>query len=182
MLYQPFQRERVPHNLIPFLVVYLLYRFPHVVAHDGMRFPAVVVHQVIAEARVVDEHPDARLVQVAEVLNHYVFALRRYHALGEQGDGIAPVQAVFVVESRCQAEREVCLPVLQIVEHLLLMLQPDDVRDVQLVHQQADEVDVIALGLAIVVDVRIGPQIPGVLIHERILLCIHPDTFRLGRR
>ena len=182
MLYQPFQRERVPHDHAPFLLVHLLDRLSHVVAHDGMRVPAVVVHQVITEARVVDEHSHARLVQVAEGLDLYGLALRRHHALGEQGDGIATVQAVLVVESCCQTEREVCLSCLQVVEHLLLVFQLDDIGNVQLVHQQADEVDVIALGLAFVVDERIGPKVPGVLIHKGILLGIGLYAFRLGGR
>ena len=46
--------------------------------------------------------------------------------------------------------------------------EPDDVGNVEIVHHQAYQVDVIALGLAVIVEIGVGPQIPYVLIHQRV--------------
>ena len=44
------------------------------------------------------------------------------------------------------------------------------------------EVDVIALGLPLVVEVGVGPEIPDILIDERVFLGINPHTVTFGQR
>ena len=172
-VHQPFQRQGVPDDLAVFVGTHLLYHLSQVATWDGILFPTVVYHQVVAHAVGVDYHLDAFLAQVAKGLDVRRLALGRCQTLREQGDGVVAVESVLVVEAYGQTQHEVRLPVSQILESLLLRAQLDDIGDVEFFHDQTDQVDVEAVGLAVVVKEGVWPQVPRVLIHQRILLCIY---------
>ena len=172
-VHQPFQRQGVPDDLAVFVGTHLLYHLSQVATRDGILFPSVVYHQVVTHAVGVDYHLDAFLAQVAKRLDVCRLALRRCHALREQGDGVVAVESVLVVEAYGQSQHQVRLPVSQILKSLLLWAQPDGIGDIELFHDQAYQVDVEAVGLAVVVEEGVRPQVPRVLIHQRILLCIY---------
>jgi hypothetical protein len=137
---------------------------PEVAADYGMVGPTVVEHQVVAETGVIDDHLHIRLAEVAEGLDLSGFVLGGHDTLGEQRDGILPVETKFVVESYGEAEGEVALAYLQILKSLHLGLELDDVRDAEFLHQHTDEVNIEAFGLSVVVEEGVWPQIPRVLI------------------
>ena len=179
---QPFQRERVPHDL-PFLLgTHLLDDLAQVTAHDSVLRPSVVKHQVVTQTGVVYDDLQPRLVQVAESLDFHRFALWGHDTLRKQCDGITSVESELVVEAYGQSQGQVRLSCLQILESLLLRLQLDDVGNVQLLHHHVDQVDIEAIGLSFVVQERIRPEIPRILIHQRALLCIHLRQVALGCR
>ena len=82
------------------------------------------------------------------------------------------------MEAYGQSQHQVRLPVSQILESLLLWAQPDGIGDIELFHDQAYQVDVEAVRLAVVVKEGVWPQVPCVLIHQRILLRI--DSCRVA--
>ena len=179
---EPFQRERVPHDLSFLLGAYLLDDLAQVTTHDGVLRPAVVEHQVMTQTGVVDDDLQTRFVQVAEGLDLHRLALRGHHTLREQRDGVATVESELVVEAYCQSQCQVRLSGLQILERLLLGLQLDDVGNAQLLHHHLDQVDVETLGLSLVVQERVGPEVPRVLIYQRTLVRVHPRQTVLCRR
>jgi hypothetical protein len=61
-----------------------------------------------------------------------------------------------------------------------MVLETDDVRDAELLHQQPDQVDAITFGLTIVVQVGIGPDALRILEDQRSLRRIDLHAVRLG--
>jgi hypothetical protein len=60
-----------------------------------------------------------------------------------------------------------------------MVLEPDDVGNVELLHQQLDQVDAISLGFTIVIQVGIRPDTFRVLEDQRPLSRINPNAVRL---
>ena len=79
-----------------------------------------------------------------------------------------------------QTEDQVCLALLQVAKNLLMVLQADDVGNVELLHQQLEQVDAIALGFIIVIQVGIWPDALGVLKDQRSLRRIYQSAVRLS--
>ena len=69
------------------------------------------------------------------------------------------ILSVFIMESCCQSECQIGHVGLQVVEHLLLWFEFDDVWYVQLVHHHTDQVYVKALRLSIVIQKRRNGQL-----------------------
>ena len=76
-----------------------------------------------------------------------------------------------VVGSHCQ--HEVCFTVLHILQGSLCRLQADNIGNTQLIADEFYQVDVIARGLSGIKE-GIGPQIPGILIDQRMLSVEYP--------
>ncbi len=156
---EPPEGKGIPHDLSFSFGADLLDRLLHVAADDGVVAPAVVEHQMVAQAGVVDDHLQPVFAQVAESLDLYVVLLRRGDALGEECDSMTAIVPVGVVEACRQTEGEVCLASLQVVKGFLTWFEADDIRDIQLLQQLLDQVDVKAFWLPFVVEKGIGPQI-----------------------
>ena len=77
-----------------------------------------------------------------------------------------------VVGSHCQ--HEVCFTVLHILQGCLSRLQADNIGNTQLIADEFYQVDVIAHGLSLGIKEGIGPQIPGILIDQRMLSVEYP--------
>ena len=103
-VHQPFQGERVPHNLSFLAGTDLLNDLPDVLFGNGIFLPAVVLHEVVAKRAAVHNDLHARLTEVAEGLNQDGLVFRCHHTLREKRDGILAVEAVFVVEADGQSE------------------------------------------------------------------------------
>ena len=90
------------------------------------------------------------------------------------------ILSVFIMESCCQSECQIGHVGLQVVEHLLLWFEFDDVWYVQLVHHHTHQVYVKALRLSIVIQIGVRPEVATVFIHQRTLLCVLSWLFCLG--
>ena len=66
-----------------------------------------------------------------------------------------------------QSQGQVALTAFQIVEGLLCRLQFDDVGNVESIHHQPYQVNIISLWFAVVVEEGVRPQVPDVLINQR---------------
>ena len=160
---EPLQREGVPHHGPFAFVAHLLQRQFHRAVGYGIIAPSVVYHQMVAQAAVIHEH--AVGAEVLERGNFHRFLPGGCHTLGEERDGILAVVSVGVMIAGRKTEDEVASPVAQVLKGVLLFLQLHHVRDVQLVHEQLDQLHIEAVGLAMLVEEGIGPKIPHVLIH-----------------
>jgi hypothetical protein len=61
-----------------------------------------------------------------------------------------------------------------------MVLQANDVRDVELLHQQMNQVDAISFWFTIFIQVRIGPDTFRVLEDQRPFLRINSNAVRLA--
>jgi hypothetical protein len=57
-----------------------------------------------------------------------------------------------------------------------MVLETNNIRDVELLHQQADQVDAISFGFTIIIQVGIGPDAFRVLKDQRSLSRINPNA------
>ena len=135
---------------------------------------------MVAQAVGIDDHAHAVFAQVVEVADLYGLSLWCGHALGEQRDGALPVEPVVVVEPHGESQRQVRLSRLQVLEGFLGGLQSDGIGDVQFFHEHPDQVYVVAVGLSLVVEEGVGPQVPCVFIDEGVLLCEYCERVFLG--
>ena len=59
--------------------------------------------------------------------------------------------------------------------------QLDDIGDVEFFEDQFQEVDVIAVGFTVLIQEHVGPQIPRILIDQRMLRRVGSYCVRFGR-
>ena len=71
-----------------------------------------------------------------------------------------------------QSQGQVALAAFQVVEGLLCRFQLDDVGNVESIHHQSYQVYIISLRFTVIVEERVGPQVPYVLIYQRMILCV----------
>ncbi len=171
-VHEPFQRQGVPHDLTFLTGTHLLDHLSDIFSGDGVVAPAVVKHQVVAHRVTVDDDLHTGLAQVAEGLDLYGFRFRRDHTLGEQRHSILTIETILVVITHGQSQGQVALATFQVVEGLLCRLQFDDVGNVESIHHQPYQVNIISLWFSVVVEERVRPQIPYVLIYQRMSLCV----------
>ena len=70
-VYEPFQRQGVPHDLSLLTGTHLLNHVLDIFSGDGVVTPAVVKHQVVAHRIAVDDDLHTGLAKVAEGLDLY---------------------------------------------------------------------------------------------------------------
>ena len=112
------------------------------------------------------------LAKVAEGLDLHGFRFRRDHTLGEQCHGVLAIETILIVITHGQSQGQVALATFQVVEGFLCRLQFDDVGNVESIHHQPYQVNIITFWFAVVVEERVGPQVPYVLIYQRMILCV----------
>ena len=147
-----------------------LHGFLHVVVGYGVAAPSPLLHVVVAEAAVVDD--DTLLSQVVDALDQQRLVLVVNHAVGENLDDRLSVLRVVVVEVGVHAAHQVGTASLQVVQSVLGRFQLDFVGNVQLPEDKAQQVNVVAHRLARVVEEGVGPQVPGILVDQRLFLGI----------
>ena len=125
---------------------------------------------MVTEAAGIDD--DVVILQVVEVANTDGLVLGRCHALRKQRYGVLAIATVFIVEAGGETHHKVRLAVAQVGESLGAVSELDSVGDAKLIHQQLDDIDVEAFRLALVIKERIGIQVPGILIDQRMFLGI----------
>ena len=170
---QPFQRQRVPHDVTPFLVVGILHRLLHVVVGNGVPPPPPSFHEVVAETAAMDD--DTLRGQVIDCSYLKRFALSVDDTMRKQLYDALTILCVLVMEVGIHTAHQVCPPCLQVVQGILRRLQLDFVGDFQLLEDEFQQVDVIAYRFTRVVKERIRPQVPSILIDQGLLFCIDMD-------
>ena len=95
VVFQPFQRERVPEHLSAVAGIHVDYRFLHVIVGDGLVSHSFPNQIVVAEAVVVDD--DRFLAQVLLFLHGGGMALGREDAVGEEAYHAVAVVGIAVV-------------------------------------------------------------------------------------
>ena len=73
--------------------------------------------------------------------------------------------SVVVVEVGIHTAHQVGVSVLQVVEGILCGFQLDDIRNVKFLALHSEQVDIVAYRIAVLVEKRVGPQIPCVFIY-----------------
>ena len=106
------------------------------------------------------------------------FVLGGYHAVGEQLDDGLAVVPVFVVEQGVHARCQVGLAFFDVFQHLSAFLETNAVRYVQLFQQQPDQLYVVTCS-PVIIQERVGVQVYGILVNERMGLVIDPDRIFL---
>ena len=127
--------------------------------------PAAVEHEVMAETAAM-EH-DRHTAQILDIMDEDRVRLGRHHAVSEQADDFASIVGKLVMEGCCHTQHQVGAPGLEVFQRFVRWLELYDERNVQLFEQQIQHVDIIALRLALVIKVHVGPQVTGVLIDQR---------------
>ena len=166
---QILQRHGVPYDLILLRQMSLLHGILHVVISYGIVVPAVLHHQVMAETAFVDN--DMMTTQVLQSLDFHGVCLLMQYAVGEYLDDRLAVMAVIVVKMGIHTTHQVGMSASQVVEGILRRLQLDDVRYVELLTQHLEQVDVVTHRLAVLVQESIGPEVPCILVNQRMFLC-----------
>ena len=164
---EPFQGERVPHNLTARVEMCLLDGLLHVIVWDGIFTPALADHQMVAETAIV--YDNAKIGQIFHLVDDRSDTFLVYNTMGEQLEHGFAVHGIVVVEVGIHAAHQVSLSCLQVVECLAGGFQFDDIGDVKFLEDEFEQVDVVAYGLAILIQEGIGPEVPCVFIHEGIV-------------
>ena len=166
LAHEPFQRHRVPHDDAIVGGAYVLDGFLHVVVGHNLLGPSIVPEQVVTEAAFM--HDDGMRRQGLARLYPHEPLLGHDDAVGEQLHDAPAVRGVAAREVGIHAQHEVRLAALQVCLGVESGLQLDDVGDVELLEDELQEVDVIAVGLAVLIQEHVGPQVPGILIDQRV--------------
>ena len=102
---EPFQRHRVPHNLVHWVDTGFLDGLLHVVIPHGILAPALVLHEVMAETACVHDHPV--ITQIFERLDEGFSAFLVNHTVRKQADHRFAVLTILMVETGFHAEDQV---------------------------------------------------------------------------
>ena len=172
---QPLQGEVVPHNHSFLVVAQFQHGFPDVLGGDGVVAPVAADHQVVAQAALVDN--DFVVGQVVESLDEHGLSLRGGNTLGEQRDRCLAIVAITVMKAGGNGEHQVGPSFLEVVENVVVGLQASLIGDVEPVEDESDQFNAVAIGGAVFVQESVGPQIPGPLVDERMLLGVGPYSF-----
>ena len=81
---QPFQRQRIPYNLLVGGIIHMLHSLTHVVIGDDLRFPPFFFHQVVSKATFV--HNETVMLQIGLCLDAKRLALTMQDAMGKYLD------------------------------------------------------------------------------------------------
>ena len=165
-LYEPLERHRVPHNLAVWVGVGPLYGVLHVLVALGVGFPSPFYHQMVAEASLV--YDDMLAAQVFHGLYLRLHALLVSHAVSEEVQDRRAVGAELVVEFGVHTHHQVRLAVPQVCQGLAGGFELDDEGYVEPLADEPEQVDVIAHRLAVGIEEGVWPQVPGVLIDQRV--------------
>ena len=165
---EPLQRVRVPYDHIVVVQMGFLYSILHVIVWDGVFAPAFLYHQVMAEAAGVYNH--LVITQVIQGLDVCGVILMMYDTVCEQLHHRFAVFGKFIVEFGIHAEHQVRLAALQVAQGIAGRLQLDGIGDVEFSEDEFQQVDVESYRLSFLVEVGIRPEVPGILIDERVLL------------
>ena len=164
LLHEPFQRHGVPDDDTVILCTDLLDGFLHVVIAHHIISPTVLLDKVMTEAALV--HDDGMPAHVGLLTDLEVLARRGHHTMGEElYDGLS-VRGIVPCEAGIHSEHQVRLFLLQVFLSLQGGLQLDDIRDVQLLEDHLQEVDVITIRFTVLIQEHIGPQVPCIFIDE----------------
>ena len=171
LVHEPLQRQRVPRHL-PFLThADHLYGLLHVVIGMGIGSPSAVNHEVMAEGILVND--DAVATQVVLGLHGHRAVLGSNYTVGEQLNGLFAVACILIVIGCIHAKHQVGMACLQVVEGIAGRFQPNDIGNVELLAEHLDQIDIEALGLALLVEKGVRPQVPCIHIDQWMLLCIY---------
>ena len=164
---EPFQRHRVPHNLVRRVGTGFPDGLLHVVEAFGIVAPSLVLHEMVAET--AGMYDDLVLAQVLERLDDRCPAFLMHHTMGKQVNDRFSIITVLMVEVGFHTEDQVRLVVFQVPEGVQRRLQLDDIGNVKPLEHHLQKVDVIAVGFTVLVQEGVGPQVPGILIDQRAL-------------
>ena len=177
--HEPFQRHRVPEDDTVVLVDDLMEGALHIViGHDLLR-PGLFHEVVMTETAAM--HDDAVVLQVFLLTDMDGFVLGGQDTMRKQLHDVLAVETVLTGVFRIHTQHQVALPVLQVCLGLQGGLQFDDIGDVEFLEDQFQEVDVIAVGLAVLIQEHVGPQVPGILIDQRMRRRVGPGCICQGR-
>ena len=108
--------------------------------------------------------------QILQGANNNGLRLRREHTVGEQVQYAFPIASIGVVEVGIHTHREVCAAFLQVIQCPASRFQFDDIGNVELFHEFPEQVYVIAVGLSMLIQKDIRPQVPGIYIDQGLVL------------
>ena len=164
LLHEPLERHGVPDDDAIVLSADALDGLLHIVVGHNVGGPAVFLDEVMAEATLVND--DGVVLEVLAVIDDNLLAAGGHHAMGEElNDGLA-VAGVIARKTGIHTEHEVGLVLPQVGLGLESGLEPHDVGDVELLENHLQKVDVIAVGLAVLVEEHIRPEVPRIFVDE----------------
>ena len=79
---------------------------------------------------------------------------------------------ILVIVGRIHATHQVGTARIQVIQGVLEWFQLDSVRDVQLLADESQQVDIVTHRFADIVEKSVWPQVPHVLVHQWVLLGI----------
>ena len=169
MIHQPLQRYCVPQHHSLLFVAHLAKRFDHIVIGDGIVAPSAFHHQVVAEAASMYHH--LLVCQIFQGHRSWWIGLMEHHAMGEQLDSGLSIDSVLIVEIGIHAQHQIRVAVLQVLQSLLGGFQLDNIGNIQLLENHLQQLNVVAYRNTFLVQERIRPQVPCILIHQRTFFC-----------
>ena len=149
-----------------------------VIGYDLLR-PSLFHEVVMTETAAM--HDDAVVLQVFLLTDMDGFVLGGQDTVRKQLHDVLAVETVLTGVFRIHTQHQVALPVLQVSLCLQGGFQFDDIGDVELLEDQFQEVDVIAVGFTVLVQEHVGPQVPGILIDQRMRRRVGPGCICQGR-
>ena len=177
--HEPFQRHRVPEDDTVVLVDDLMEGALHIVIGYDLLRPGLFHEVVMTETAAM--HDDAVVLQVFLLTDMDGLVFGGQDTVRKQLHDVLAVETVLTGVFRIHSQHQVALPVLQVCLGLQGGLQFDDIGDVEFLEDQFQEVDVIAVGLAVLIQEHVGPQVPGILIDQRMRCRVGPGCICQGR-
>ena len=160
------------------MVVNILQGFLHIVIGYGVFPPSPFFHEMVAETASMND--DSVFGEVVDTFDEYRLVFTVDDAVGEYLDDTFAILCIFVMEICVHTAHQVSASCLEVVQRILCRFQFDFVGDVQLFEDEFQQVYIITCRLTNVIDKRIRPQIPSILINQRVLFII--DTCRRNGR
>ena len=154
-LHEPFQRHGVPHDDTIIECADFLDGFLHVIERLNLFRPLVFLDEIVTETAFM--HDDGVAGKASDILNFYGFVGGGDDAMGEELYNVVAEDGVAMSELGVHSEHEVRLALSQVVLCIERRHQLDDVGHVQLFEDKFQQVDIITVGFAILVEEHVRP-------------------------